>query len=147
MISGASGGDGPIPTDGEGRAVTSNVGQTGQPGARRVAEENRAIADALEETGDQAAEGGRVAAQGALHLGHLAGEKGSPQFALGDLADAAAGHWWVLTGCRKGTVPAALFSESLALLVGDGKPVVASQSADPRSDRKVAIEVIASIIK
>jgi hypothetical protein len=41
----------------------------------------------------------------------------------------------------------ALFSESLALLVADGKPVVASSSADPRSDRKVAIEVIASIIK
>ncbi len=47
----------------------------------------------------------------ALSLGHLAGEKGSPQFALGDLADAAAGHWWVLTGCRKGTVPAALLAD------------------------------------
>lgn len=47
----------------------------------------------------------------ALSLGHLAGEKGSPQFALGDLADTAAGRWWVLTGCRKGTVPAALLAE------------------------------------
>ena len=47
----------------------------------------------------------------ALGLGHLAGEKGSPQFALGDLADAAAGRWWVLTGCRKGTVPAALLAD------------------------------------
>ncbi len=47
----------------------------------------------------------------ALSLGHLAGEKGSPQFALGDLADAAAGQWWVLTGCRKGTVPAALLAD------------------------------------
>jgi len=47
----------------------------------------------------------------ALSLGHLAGEKGSPQFALGDLADAGAGHWWVLTGCRKGTVPAALLAD------------------------------------
>jgi hypothetical protein len=41
----------------------------------------------------------------------------------------------------------ALFSESLALLVADGKPVLASQSADPRSDRKVSVEITASIIK
>jgi error-prone DNA polymerase len=47
----------------------------------------------------------------ALSLGHLAGEKGSPQFTLGDLADTGAGHWWVLTGCRKGAVPAALAAE------------------------------------
>ena len=50
----------------------------------------------------------------ALSLGHLAGEKGSPQFALADLADTAAGRWWVLTGCRKGTVPAALLSLRLS---------------------------------
>ena len=47
----------------------------------------------------------------ALSLGHLAGEKGSPQFTLDDLADAGAGHWWVLTGCRKGAVPAALLAD------------------------------------
>src|SRR6478752_4746016 len=41
-------------------------------------------------------------------LGHLAGEKGSPQFGLPDLAAAGAGKWWVLTGCRKGSVPRAL---------------------------------------
>ena len=41
----------------------------------------------------------------------------------------------------------ALYSESLALLVTDGKPVMASQSADPRSDRRVSIEVTASVIK
>jgi len=44
----------------------------------------------------------------ALSLGHLAGEKGAPQFAFADIADAMAGHGWVLTGCRKGSVPAAL---------------------------------------
>ena len=47
----------------------------------------------------------------ALSLGHLAGEKGSPQFTLPDLAEVGAGRWWVLTGCRKGTVPAALLAE------------------------------------
>ncbi len=44
----------------------------------------------------------------ALSLGHLAGEKGAPQFALADLADVLAGHVWVLSGCRKGAIPAAL---------------------------------------
>ncbi|MFM2073055.1 MAG: error-prone polymerase [Actinomycetota bacterium] len=47
----------------------------------------------------------------ALSLGHLAGEKGSPQFTLADLAATGAGHWWVLTGCRKGAVPAALAAD------------------------------------
>jgi len=36
------------------------------------------------------------------------GEKGRPVFTLDALAAAAGGHWLVLTGCRKGTVPAAL---------------------------------------
>ena len=40
-----------------------------------------------------------------------------------------------------------MFTESLSLLVTDGKPVVASQSADPRSDRKVALEVTATVVK
>ena len=46
----------------------------------------------------------------ALSLGHLAGEKGAPQFAFADLVETLAGHVWVLTGCRKGGVPAALSS-------------------------------------
>ncbi len=46
-----------------------------------------------------------------LSNGHLAGEKGAPQFAFGDLADTVAGHGWVLTGCRKGAVPAALVAD------------------------------------
>jgi len=47
----------------------------------------------------------------ALSLGHLAGEKGAPRFAFDDIADAVAGYGWVLTGCRKGAVPAALVRE------------------------------------
>ncbi len=36
------------------------------------------------------------------------GEKGRPRYDVGQLADAHGGHWVVLTGCRKGPVPAAL---------------------------------------
>ena len=36
------------------------------------------------------------------------GEKGRPVFTLDALARAAGGHWLVLSGCRKGAVPAAL---------------------------------------
>ena len=56
-----------------------------------------------------------------LSLGHLAGEKGAPQFSFADVADTIAGHAWVLTGCRKGSVPAAL--------VADG-PTAAARRAD-----------------
>ncbi len=49
-----------------------------------------------------------------LSTGHLAGEKGAPQFAFGDLADTVAGHAWALTGCRKGAVPAALVNDGPA---------------------------------
>ena len=44
----------------------------------------------------------------ALSIGHLAGEKGAPQFTFDDIADGLSGHAWVLTGCRKGAVPSAL---------------------------------------
>ena len=50
----------------------------------------------------------------ALSNGHLAGEKGAPQFTFGDVADTVAGHGWVLTGCRKGAVPAALVADGPA---------------------------------
>ncbi|HTT51206.1 MAG TPA: PHP domain-containing protein, partial [Streptosporangiaceae bacterium] len=36
------------------------------------------------------------------------GEKGRPVYDIDALADAHGGHWVVLTGCRKGSVPAAL---------------------------------------
>jgi len=54
----------------------------------------------------------------ALSLGHLAGEKGAPQFGFADVAGAVAGDVWVLTGCRKGAVPRAL---------GDAGPAVAGR--------------------
>jgi error-prone DNA polymerase len=36
------------------------------------------------------------------------GEKGRPVYDLAELAQAHDGHWMILTGCRKGAVPAAL---------------------------------------
>ena len=42
-----------------------------------------------------------------MSLGHLAGEKGAPQFTFADIADARSrGVVWALTGCRKGAVNA-----------------------------------------
>src|SRR6476646_10268110 len=38
-------------------------------------------------------------------------EKGKPVYNLSELAQAHAGHWLVLTGCRKGTVPSALLRD------------------------------------
>src|SRR5207244_9663489 len=38
------------------------------------------------------------------------GEKGRPGYELESLAQAHGGHWVILTGCRKGAVPAALAS-------------------------------------
>ena len=38
-------------------------------------------------------------------------------------------------------------SETLAALLEDGKPLVVSQSADPSSDRKVKVEVKATIVR
>jgi error-prone DNA polymerase len=49
-----------------------------------------------------------------LSLGHLAGEKGAPQFTLADVARNTAGDVWVLTGCRKGSVPRALVADGPA---------------------------------
>jgi error-prone DNA polymerase len=58
--------------------------------------------------------GGYARLSRALSNGHLAGEKGAPQFAFADVADTVAGHGWVLTGCRKGAVPAALVADGPA---------------------------------
>jgi hypothetical protein len=37
--------------------------------------------------------------------------------------------------------------ESMGVIVENGKPTVISQSADPRTDRKVTVEVKATILK
>ena len=51
------------------------------------------------------------------------GEKGKPVFTLDALARAAGGHWLVLSGCRKGAVPAALMEAGPAGgLPGGGAP-------------------------
>jgi hypothetical protein len=44
-------------------------------------------------------------------------------------------------------VSGSLFSESLSAMVIDGKPMVLSQTADPSGDRKVSVEVLATIQK
>ena len=50
----------------------------------------------------------------AVSLGHLAGEKGAPQFGVAEVAEATVGRVWALTGCRKGAVPAALVADGPA---------------------------------
>src|SRR5205807_3084209 len=51
----------------------------------------------------------------AISTAQMAGrEKGKPQITLEQLADLHGGHWVVLTGCRKGTVPAALVDDGPA---------------------------------
>ena len=51
----------------------------------------------------------------AIAEAHLSGgEKGRPVFSLEDLAERHGGHWLILTGCRKGAVPAGLTSSGPA---------------------------------
>ncbi|PSL06182.1 DnaE-like error-prone DNA polymerase [Haloactinopolyspora alba] len=47
---------------------------------------------------------------GAITEAQMRGDKGRPVYDLDELATAHGGHWAVLTGCRKGLVPAALDS-------------------------------------
>ncbi|GAA4218705.1 error-prone DNA polymerase [Actinocatenispora rupis] len=45
----------------------------------------------------------------AISEAHLrGGRKGNPVYDMAELSRLGRGHWWVLTGCRKGAVPAAL---------------------------------------
>lgn len=48
---------------------------------------------------------------GAITAAQMRGDKGRPVYDLAELAEAHDGHWAILTGCRKGLVPAALASE------------------------------------
>ncbi|MDQ1746347.1 MAG: error-prone polymerase [Frankiaceae bacterium] len=52
-----------------------------------------------------------------ISMGQRRGEKGRPVYDLADLAGVAGGHWLVLTGCRKGLVPASLPADRLGVLV------------------------------
>ncbi|HUD16039.1 MAG TPA: PHP domain-containing protein, partial [Acidimicrobiales bacterium] len=73
----------------------------------------------------------------AIAEAHLAGEtKGRPTCTLDDLGNRHGGHWLVLTGCRKGAVPAALTG---------GGPAVAGRELDRLTDafgrENVAVEL------
>lgn len=72
----------------------------------------------------------------ALSLGHLAGEKGVPRFGVADLASVADGQWWVLTGCRKGTVPAALLRDGPAAARAELRRLIEAFGRD-----RVAVEL------
>ena len=51
----------------------------------------------------------------AISAGQLAGkEKGRPIYDLDELAQAHDGHWQILTGCRKGSVPRSLASKGIS---------------------------------
>jgi error-prone DNA polymerase len=69
-----------------------------------------------------------------LSTAQMAGEKGRPQLSFADLAEAASGrargHWAVLTGCRKGTVPAALIDDGPAAAERELRSLVAAFGAE-----------------
>ncbi len=64
------------------------------------------------------------------------GEKGRPVFALDELAAAADGQWVVLTGCRKGSVPAALVTAGRRAAAAELDRLVAAFGRD-----NVAVEL------
>ena len=47
----------------------------------------------------------------------------------------------------QGTIAKAFLREGVSLIVEDGKPIVAAQSADPIGDRQVTVEVKATVLK
>jgi error-prone DNA polymerase len=69
-----------------------------------------------------------------LSEAQMAGEKGRPRLAFADVAEAASGrargHWAVLTGCRKGTVPAALVDGGPAVAERELRALTAAFGAD-----------------
>ncbi|HEV3213609.1 MAG TPA: error-prone DNA polymerase [Acidimicrobiales bacterium] len=64
------------------------------------------------------------------------GEKGCPTVDLAELADRHGGHWLVLTGCRKGSVPAALVAHGPHEAARELDRLVAAVGA-----RNVAVEL------
>ena len=66
----------------------------------------------------------------AISLGQLAGEKGAPRFTVEELAEVGRGHWWVLTACRKGTVPAALVDHGPAAAVRELRRLIEAFGRD-----------------
>lgn len=67
----------------------------------------------------------------AISEGQLAGgEKGRPGYRMERLAELADGHWLVLTGCRKGPVPAALVTSGGEAAAGELDRLVALFGAE-----------------
>ncbi len=69
-----------------------------------------------------------------LSKAQMAGEKGRPKLSFADIAEAASGrargHWAVLTGCRKGTVPSALVERGPAAANRELRALVAAFGAE-----------------
>ena len=58
----------------------------------------------------------------AISEAHLrGGRKGRPVYDPAQLAELGRGHWWVLTGCRKGAVPAELVAAGTGEAMADGR--------------------------
>jgi error-prone DNA polymerase len=73
------------------------------------------------------------------------GEKGRPVYDLAELAEAHDGHWVILTGCRKGAVPAALAAAAGGPDAAAGGPDAAAKElralADMFGNRNLVIEL------
>jgi error-prone DNA polymerase len=69
-----------------------------------------------------------------LSKAQMAGEKGRPQLSFADIAEAASGrargHWAVLTGCRKGTVPSVLMESGPTAAGRELRSLVAAFGVD-----------------
>jgi hypothetical protein len=52
-----------------------------------------------------------------------------------------------LTNEKRGTITKSAIHENLSLILDNGKPIVAAQSADPIGDRQVTVEVKATILR
>lgn len=72
-----------------------------------------------------------------ISRGQMAGSKGAPVYDLDNVADAAGGHWLILTGCRKGALRQAL---------SQGGPARAQQVLRELADRfdpaNLAVELL-----